>query len=130
MSIPKTLEKQVGGSHYKKYAIQPLEFAEKIGLKPILFSAFKYVVRYKDKNGLQDLDKAIHCLEIFNEIGKEKELFIGLDDLADFLKQFSKPQAKALFIILQAQGNKNKLLNAKYAIEHLKMFMKKGVSND
>ena len=86
MSIPKTLQKQVGRSHYKKYAIQPLEIAEKIGLKPILFSAFKYVVRYKDKNGLQDLDKALHCLEIFNEIGKEKELFIGLDDLADFLK--------------------------------------------
>lgn len=49
MSIPKSLEIQVGGDHYKKYAIQPLEFAEKIGLNPICFSAFKYVTRFKDK---------------------------------------------------------------------------------
>lgn len=121
MSIPKSLEIQVGGDHYKKYAIQPLEFAEKIGLNPICFSAFKYVTRFKDKNGLQDLDKAIHCLDIHNEIGKEKDLYVDCNMLTKFLDQFSEMHAKVIFIVLQAQGNKKKVLNAKIAIEQLKV---------
>lgn len=28
MTIPNSLQTQVGGSHYKKYRYQPLEFAE------------------------------------------------------------------------------------------------------
>ena len=104
MSIPTTLKNQIGGSHYQKYRLQPLEFAEKVGLTAACFSAFKYVCRYKDKNGLEDLQKAIHCLAIFKECGIERDLII-IDSqyMIEFLEQFEESQAQALFAIIQCQ---------------------------
>ena len=61
-------KKQVGGSHYKKYKIQPIEFitANEIGF--IEGNVIKYLLRFKEKNGLQDLDKAIHYVELLKEL--------------------------------------------------------------
>ena len=55
-------------SYYAKLAIEPLEYAYKNKLNPYQFNAIKYITRYKDKNGIEDLQKAIHCLEEFKEI--------------------------------------------------------------
>lgn len=59
--------RQVAGSHYKKYAIQPAEYCakNKIGFLP--GTAIKYVTRYKDKGGAEDIRKAIHILELILE---------------------------------------------------------------
>lgn len=57
-------DKQVGGDHYKQYAIQPAQFALANGLDYAQSNAIKYIVRHKDKNGVQDLDKAIHYVEL------------------------------------------------------------------
>ena len=57
-------DKQVGGDHYKQYAIQPAQFALANGLDYAQSNAIKYIVRHKDKNGAQDLDKAIHYVEL------------------------------------------------------------------
>ena len=57
-------DKQVGGNHYKRYAIQPAQFALANGLDYAQANAIKYIVRHKDKNGVQDLDKAIHYVEL------------------------------------------------------------------
>lgn len=58
------LNTQVGGNHYAKMKYQPIEFAMKCQLNPVQFSIAKYVSRYKNKNGLQDLAKALHFCEI------------------------------------------------------------------
>lgn len=55
---------QVGGSHYAKYAIQPTEYIIKNGLGFCEGNVIKYVTRYKDKNGIEDLRKARHYLDI------------------------------------------------------------------
>ena len=55
---------QVGGEHYKKYAIQPTEYILKNNMNFIEGNIIKYVTRYKDKNGLEDLRKARHYLDI------------------------------------------------------------------
>lgn len=102
----KSLNTQVGGSHYLKHAIQSLPFAEKIGLSPMCFCAFKYVVRYKDKNGVEDLQKAKHCLHIFRECGVEKSIDLSEVEITEFLSQFDENQSKALFSIIQLQSNK------------------------
>ena len=60
-------DKQVGGEHYKKYAIQPAQFALANGLDYAQSNAIKYIVRHKDKNGVQDLDKAIHYIELLKQ---------------------------------------------------------------
>lgn len=58
------LNSQVGGSHYKKYPVQPIEYAMANNLNYCQANAIKYVTRYRDKNGVEDLRKAIHNIEI------------------------------------------------------------------
>jgi len=58
---------QVGGDHYRKYAIQPAEFSHKNGLGFLAGNVVKYVTRYKDKNGAEDIRKAMHYLELILE---------------------------------------------------------------
>ena len=56
--------KQVGGFHYKDMKIQPEAFiyANKIGFHE--GSAIKYLCRWRAKNGVEDLQKAIHFIEL------------------------------------------------------------------
>lgn len=58
------LKIQIGGSHYKKFSIQPIEFITKNNLGYIEGNIIKYICRYKDKNGIEDLKKAKHYLDI------------------------------------------------------------------
>lgn len=60
-------DKQVGGSHYKEMPIQPLDFILKNNLGYCEANVIKYVSRWKHKNGIQDLQKAIHYLELLIE---------------------------------------------------------------
>ena len=64
----KALDIQVGGNHYKKDGMQPMELADKVAMLPSCFSIFKYVYRHKDKNGREDLNKALHCCSIKEEL--------------------------------------------------------------
>ena len=49
---------QVGGKHYETKKIQPIEYIILNDLGFIEGNIIKYVTRYKDKNGLEDLEKA------------------------------------------------------------------------
>lgn len=62
------LQTQVGGNHYKDFKIQPVEFCMVNNLNFCQSSVVKYVCRYKNKNGKQDIDKAIHFLQILKQI--------------------------------------------------------------
>jgi hypothetical protein len=64
---------QVGGGHYAKYAIQPLEFIVKNKIGFLEGNVIKYVVRWKDKAGLEDLKKARHYLDMLIELEQRKE---------------------------------------------------------
>lgn len=65
------LDKQEGGSHYKRFAIQPAEFNQKNKIPYCEANVIKYVCRHKDKNGREDILKAIHYLELLLEIEYE-----------------------------------------------------------
>jgi hypothetical protein len=58
---------QVGGSHYNKYAIQPTEYIIKNNLPFCEGNVIKYVTRWKDKGGVEDLKKARHYLDLLIE---------------------------------------------------------------
>ena len=62
------LMKQVGGSHYKDKAIQPIEYihANKMGFCE--GNVVKYITRWKEKNGVADLEKAKHYIELLIEL--------------------------------------------------------------
>ena len=57
-------DKQIGGSHYKNFHIQPYEFISKNNLSFFQGCVVKYVCRYMHKNGIEDLDKIIHYCEL------------------------------------------------------------------
>ena len=58
------MEGQVGGKHYKDLAIQPVEYISKNNLSYLQGSVIKYTTRYKSKGGVEDLQKAIHFLQM------------------------------------------------------------------
>lgn len=62
----KELKTSIGGSHYLKYKeYQPIEFIVDRGYNFIEGNIFKYLCRYKYKDGLQDLKKARHYCELW-----------------------------------------------------------------
>jgi len=60
--------RQVGGDHYTKLAIQPWEVIERNGMGFFDGNAVKYLMRYKAKGGVQDLEKARHYLDKLIEL--------------------------------------------------------------
>lgn len=58
------LDKQVGGDHYKELIIQPVEYIHANNIPFIEGSVIKYVTRWKNKNGIADLEKAKHFIEL------------------------------------------------------------------
>jgi len=70
------LDVQVGGDHYQDFKIQPIEFIERNKLGFSEGNVIKYVCRHKSKNGIEDLKKARHYIDLcikFN-YGEDDEL--------------------------------------------------------
>ena len=63
----KAFFKQIGGSHYKKYKIQPSKFINENKLLFAEGNAIKYICRHQDKGKEEDIKKAIHYLEMILE---------------------------------------------------------------
>jgi|TARA_R100001530_G_scaffold34413_1_gene26888 hypothetical protein len=62
-----SLEKQVGGKHYKNMKIQPAEFINENKLPFAEGNAIKYICRHAIKGKEEDVKKAIHYLEMILE---------------------------------------------------------------
>lgn len=66
-------ERQVGGDHYRTKQIQPWDYIADNNLGFFEGNAIKYVSRWKEKNGVEDLYKAIHYIEKLIEIHEGKK---------------------------------------------------------
>lgn len=62
--ISPPLERQVGGTHYKDFKIQPVEFIHTNGIGFLQGNVIKYICRHAAKGGEADLRKAIHYCEL------------------------------------------------------------------
>jgi hypothetical protein len=60
----KAFAKQVGGNHYNSLPIQPAEYAFYNKLPALEGAVVKYVTRHRNKGGKEDIEKAIHLLEM------------------------------------------------------------------
>jgi len=67
-----SLEKQVAGNHYKDLPIQPVEYIHANALGYFEGNVIKYVTRWRKKNGLADLEKAKHYVELLIELEGRK----------------------------------------------------------
>ena len=66
------LSTQIGGDHYTKLAIQPIRYSMENGLDALQHTIIKYVTRFRDKNGIEDLEKAKHCIDMLIEFERGK----------------------------------------------------------
>lgn len=66
-AIRKATDKQVGGDHYSRNAIQPIEYIVQNGLDWYSGNVVKYITRFRHKNGKQDLEKVIHYAQLAME---------------------------------------------------------------
>lgn len=64
---------QVGGNHYTKLKIQPFQFSMANKLDPMQHTIIKYVTRFRDKNGIQDLEKAKQTIDLLIAYEKEQQ---------------------------------------------------------
>lgn len=60
---PDKLKNAIEPNHYMKYKIIPLDFILANDIPFVEGNVIKYVCRWKDKNGIEDLKKAISYLE-------------------------------------------------------------------
>lgn len=75
-------ETQVGGDHYKKMPIQPAVFCHLNGIPKLEGDVIAYVARWRDKNGLEDLLKARHTLDIL--------IYLAQTGASDVLERIAK----------------------------------------
>ena len=74
------LKEQIGGSYYKHFAIQPIEFSSKNKLSYLQGSIIKRICRYNDiaargsNAGLEDLQKIKHEVDLIIELEGWAEL--------------------------------------------------------
>ena len=67
------LDKQVGGSHYKDCAIQPVEYIYSNGLAFLEGNVVKYITRHRTKgDGEEDIRKVIHYAQMILEMVYKK----------------------------------------------------------
>lgn len=66
------LLRQEGGGHYKDMVIQPVTYIHANNIPFLEGNIIKYVSRWRNKNGLADLKKAKHCIELLISFEENK----------------------------------------------------------
>ncbi len=114
---------QIGGDHYKGVKFQPWDWAlYQLGYYET--SAIAYIVRFRKKGGIQDLEKAKHYLDkmLAAALGDEYSNRCQADNLTvlDFNKQNSCDRWQSLAVHLLVQWRvRDELVEAKKVIEEL-----------
>jgi hypothetical protein len=68
----KPSDRQVGGEHYRQRSIQPWDIWQEYGMNAFEGAVLKYLLRWRDKGGVEDLKKARHTLDKLIEIEEAK----------------------------------------------------------
>lgn len=87
------LDHQVAGNHYRKMAIQPIEYIHANELSYCEGNVVKYVTRWKTKGGITDLQKARHYIDLLIEMETQ-----GLEKLLPNPIHITRPEDLAVKI--------------------------------
>lgn len=97
----RALDVQEGGNHYKKMPIQPVEYCYHNKLGVCESNIIKYVTRWRDKNGIQDLEKARHYIDLLIEFAQAEQVAesslptedttASIDDMMKQYRDLEKP---------------------------------------
>lgn len=64
----KALDMQEGGGHYKSMKIQYIEFVHANNIPVCEAAAIKYLCRWRNKGGVEDLKKAKHSIDLLIQL--------------------------------------------------------------
>lgn len=67
---------QIGGNHYQKMKIEPIKFILANDIPFCEGNVIKYICRYKNKNGIEDLLKAKQYIDFLIEKEKQEQNII------------------------------------------------------
>lgn len=84
----KRKSKQVGGSHYESLKIEPIELFVKYNVNWFQGEAIKYCSRFLNKNGKQDLLKAIQVCDLADSLGLSIRPLFPIELDSDFLNKY------------------------------------------
>lgn len=123
MIKPDANSKQVGGEHYRS-EYQHWDFIELNGIGYLEAAATKYATRWRKKNGLEDLQKALHYTEKLIELhAAGRRLPRGIASAADVVRfaEANELSATEITVVhsLSRWSCAADLLTAKEAIERL-----------
>lgn len=111
-------DNQIGGTHYQHQKYQHWDFAVDVAGNDAYLKgcASKYIVRYKDKNGIEDLRKALHYIDKIEEVGCPVTIASSdtMKILSDFVSQLEPAVGKIVTAIYY-----NELDIARTGIEEL-----------
>jgi len=68
----KALDKQIGGDHYSKLKIQPVEYIHANNIPFIEGCIIKYATRWREKGKFKDLEKIKHFCDLLMELEENK----------------------------------------------------------
>ncbi len=72
LEMSDALKTQINGTHYVNMAIQPVEFITKNRIGFIEGNIIKYVCRWRAKNGIDDLRKVRHYIDLLIQLESDK----------------------------------------------------------
>lgn len=84
----KKRNKQVGGSHYESLAIEPIELFVKYNVNWFQGEVIKYCSRFLNKNGKQDLLKAIQVCDLADDLRLNIRPLYPIELDMDFLNKY------------------------------------------
>lgn len=110
---------QVGGAHYKAQSIQPWDYITQNGIGYLEGNVIKYVSRWKDKGGVQDLEKARHYLDKLISIHTtpaESQSVAASPDEGWIVNDGNKPELGSN-MILEFRGGARGMINSQSDID-------------
>ena len=114
----KPLDVQIGGDHYKSMAIQPMEYSMANKLDACQHTIIKYVTRFRDKGGIQDLEKAKHCIDLLIHFERQSAALSFVDEAREFIDHADVEIASAIdddSERMQAIGQNGEMASEVYA---------------
>ena len=103
---------QVGGSHYKDRAMQPIELITKTKCTFIQGCIWKYITRYKEKNGREDIQKCIHYSQLAIQLNDNGQLgYRKLGIVREYCKVNNLSKEQEAIILLTAYDSYQRVID-------------------
>ena len=113
----KATETQIGGSHYKDMKMQPVELFALTKCTAFQANIWKYITRYKHKNGKEDIEKAMHYAQLALELNCNSELsFSAIQEVANFCIINNLPHDISLVVMHAGKDNYQNVISICKAI--------------